>query len=442
MRIEFEVPDEILHHLLDEVPIPKMARIRYDMPASAPVEDLSDVLCGEMERTHVRDTISAGQRIAVGVGSRGIDRLPEIVATLVQELLSWGAHPFIYPAMGSHGGATAEGQTAVLEHLGVTPERVGAPIEADMDTEIVGHTPDGAPVFMGRRALEADGIVFVARIKPHTAYHGTYESGLAKMMAIGLGKQAGAASTHARGFGEMARMVPAMAEVVLSRAPIRFGVAVLENAHDQVFKLLVVPADRVMAEEPALLEEAKGAMPRIPFDQIDVLVIDEIGKNISGDGADPNITGRFPTPFATGGPDVTMQVVLDLADASGGNANGIGTADFTTVRAASKVSLGNTYPNALTSTVPGPVKIPMILPTDRLALAAAMLTCHAVTRPPRVLRIANTLRLGEFWVSPALLSEVDADPTQAVIDEPAPPAFDEEGNLRDLAGRAVLHSGD
>jgi len=434
MRIEFEVPEEILHELLDPVPIPDMARVRYAMPTPAPLEDVDTALKEQLR--DVRGMFRARERVAIGVGSRGIDRLPEIVATLVGELRSMGVEPFIFPAMGSHGGATAGGQREVLEHLGVTSDRVGAPIESQMGTEVIGHTADGTEVRLDRVALGADGIIFVARVKPHTAFRGRYESGLAKMMAIGLGKQAGAATTHARGFGEMARMVPAMAEVVLQKAPVRFAVAVLENAHDRIFKLQVVPADRIMAEEPALLEEARAAMAHIPFPQLDVLIIDEIGKNISGDGADPNVTGRYPTPFATGGPEVNKQVVLDLTNATGGNANGIGTADFTTVRAARKMRLGQTYPNALTSTVAGPVKLPMVLPSDRLALAAALLTCNAVGREPRVMRIKNTLRLDEFWVSPALLDEVRRDPAQQMVGEPEPP-FTGDDSVRDLTREPV-----
>jgi hypothetical protein len=334
--------------------------------------------------------------------------------------------------MGSHGGATAEGQRAVLAHLGVTPERVGAPVESQMDTVLIGRTGEGAPVFLDRLASEADGIVFVGRVKPHTAFRGRYESGLAKMIAIGLGKQAGAASTHARGFGEMARMVPEMAAVALQHAPIRFGLAVLENAHDLPFKIVAVPADRILEEEPGLLDEASRAMPRIPFPRFDVLVIDRIGKNISGDGADPNITGRYPTPYASGGPEVNKQVVLDLAEESAGNANGIGTADFTTVRLARKMDLGATYPNALTSTVAGPVALPMVLPSDRLAIAAALLTCNAVGREPRLVRIQDTLHLDRFWVSPSLLDEGARDPNLHLLSEPEAMPFDVEGNLLDL----------
>jgi hypothetical protein len=433
MRIEFEVPETVLHHLLDPVPIPQMARVRYDIPTPAPLGDIRAAVREQMERAGARTMVRPGQRIAVGVGSRGIGRLPEIVTALVGELRALGAEPFIIPAMGSHGGATAEGQREVLRHLGVTPERVGAPIEAQMETVEVGRAADGTPVRLDRLALAADGIVFVARVKPHTAYRGPHESGLAKMIAIGLGKQAGAAVCHARGFGHMARMVPALAEVALARAPIRFGLAVLENAYDEPYKLVVVPAQRILADEPALLDEARRAMPRIPFDSLDVLVIDEIGKNISGDGADPNITGRYATPDAGGGPEVNKQVVLDIADASGGNANGIGLADFTTVRAARKMDFGRTYPNALTSTVARPVALPMVLPSDRLAFAAALLTCNAVGRDPRLMRITNTLHLGEFWVSTALLDEVERDPTQQILAGPQAVPFDSAGNVLALS---------
>ena len=419
--------------LFAQTPCAEMARVRYDIPTPAPLRDIRAAVREQMERAGARTMVRPGQRIAVGVGSRGIGRLPEIVAALVGELRALGAEPFLIPTMGSHGGATAEGQREVLLHLGVTPERVGAPIEAQMETVEVGRAADGTPVRLDRLALAADGIVFVARVKPHTAYRGPHESGLAKMIAIGLGKQAGAAVCHARGFGYMARMVPALAEVALARAPIRFGLAVLENAYDEPYTLVVVPAQRILAAEPALLDEARRAMPRIPFDSLDVLVIDEIGKNISGDGADPNITGRYATPDASGGPEVNKQVVLDIADASGGNANGIGLADVTTVRAARKMDFGRTYPNALTSTVARPVALPMVLPSDRLAFAAALLTCNAVGREPRLMRITNTLQLGAFWVSTALLDEVERDPAQQLLAGPQAVPFDSAGNVLALS---------
>ena len=432
MKITFEIPEDILHGLLDGVPIPDMAHVRYRMQTPPALGDLQAAVAEQIRQPQIRALIQPGQRIAIGVGSRGLGRLPEIVAGLVAALRSLGAAPFIIPAMGSHGGATAAGQRDVLTHLGVTEGRVGAPVISDMATVEVGRTEDGIPVRLDREALAADGIVFVGRVKPHTAFRGPYESGLAKMVAIGLGKQSGAAACHAAGFGDMARRVPALAAVAIARAPIRFGLAVLENAHDLPYKLVAVPADRIFADEPALLEEAKAAMPRIPFDQLDVLVIDEIGKNISGDGADPNITGRYPTPFAEGGPAVTKQVILDLTAETDGNANGLGTGDFTTVRAARKMLMGQTYPNGLTSTVVGTVKLPMVLPSDRLAFAAALLTCNAVGRAPRLLRIANTLRLDEFTVSASLLDGVRANSALEILAGPEQPPFDGDGNLRDL----------
>ncbi|HEY7982949.1 MAG TPA: lactate racemase domain-containing protein [Ktedonobacterales bacterium] len=435
MRISFDVPEDILHTLLDPVALPPMARVRHHMRTHAPLPDVGSVVAAELRRPEVATLIQPGQRIAIGVGSRGIGRLPEIVAALVAGLRAAGAEPFIFPAMGSHGGATAEGQREVLAHLGITEERVGAPVRSRMETVTLGQSEDGAAAHLDGLAAQADGIVFVARVKPHTAFRGPYESGLAKMIAIGLGKQAGAAACHAAGFGHIARVIPALARISIARAPIRFGLAVLENAHDQPYRILAVPAERIMADEPALLDEARLAMPRIPFDAFDVLVIDEIGKNISGDGADPNITGRYPTPDASGGPVVNKQVVLDLTSETGGNANGLGTADFTTVRAARKLILGRTYPNALTSTVPRPVALPMVLPSDRMAIAAAVLTCNAVGRAPRVVRIPNTLRLDELWISAALVDEARRDPQITIAGEPAPLPFDDAGNLPEFASQ-------
>jgi len=429
MMLELAIPETTLHELLDAVPMPLVARVHYDMVTPPALADL-DALVSEQVYA-ARSSIAPGQRIAVGVGSRGIARLPEIVAALVRSLRDLGADPFIIPAMGSHGGATAEGQREVLHSLGVTEERVGAPIQAQMETVQVGVTPDGTPVRLDRLAATADGIVFVARVKPHTSFRGPYESGLAKMIAIGFGKQAGASACHAEGFGQMHRHVPALAAVALARAPFKFALAVLENAYDQPFKVELVPADLILAVEPALLDEARAAMAHIPFDQLDVLVIDRIGKDISGDGADPNVTGCYPTPYASGGPSVGKQVVLDLTEATHGNASGLGTADFTTLHAARKMSLATMYANALTSTVARPVAMPMVLPSDRLALAAALLTCNVVGREKRLMRVEDTLHLSRFWVSAALLDEVQANRQLQVEGLLLPPHFDDTGDLFD-----------
>ncbi len=433
MEVSFEIPEGILATLLDGVPVPAMSCIRYRQSTPSALTDVGARIRSEMQNAGDGVAFRPGERIAVAVGSRGIARLPEIVAAVVAEIKACGATPFIVPAMGSHGGATAEGQQEVLTRLGVTEEVAGAPIRSQMDTVRLGKTAEGATVYLDRLAAGADGIVPIVRIKPHTAFRGPYESGVAKMLAIGLGKQSGAASTHARGFGAMSRMVPAMAEIVLARSRVVMAVAVLENARDEPFKLVILPASRIMQEEPGLLDEARAAMPRLPFNRFDILVIDRIGKNISGDGADPNVTGRYPTPDASGGPLVNKQVVLDLDTASAGNANGLGTADFTTIRAARRVSLAATYPNALTSTVPGPVKIPMILPSDRRAFQAAILTCNTIGRAPRMVRIRDTLHLETMWVSQALLEEAEANPEIEFEGGPEEVEFTADGNLPDLA---------
>jgi lactate racemase-like protein len=434
MKISFDVPEEMLQHLLGHVQIPHVALIRqrFDTPPG-----LTDVPAVVRERLQSVPIAQPGERIAIAVGSRGIARLPDMVTATVGAIRDAGAEPFIVPAMGSHGGATAEGQRAVLAHLGVTANRVGADVVSDMATQVVGYTADGTPVHIDRQASQADGIVVIVRVKPHTAFRGPYESGLAKMISIGLGKQVGASLTHARGFGEMARMVPQMAEVALGAVSIRCGIASLENAYDEPFKIAVVPADRIMVDEPALLDEARAAMPSIPFKRFDVLVIDRIGKDISGDGADPNITGRYPTPFASGGPEVNKYAVLDLTEGSTGNANGAGTADFTTVRLAEKMDLAGTYPNALTSTVARPVALPMVLPNDRLAIAAALHTCNAVGRRPTMVRIVDTLHLERFWASESLLQEQKPEAYLETLEDARPMPFDADGNLKNIGSNVL-----
>ena len=368
--------------------------------------------------------------VAVGVGSRGVGGISDVVAALVGFLKEAGAEPFVVPAMGSHGASTAEGQADVLRHLGVSEERVGCPVRATMEAAKIGETPSGVPVYMDRNALEADSVVVVNRIKPHTAFRGTVESGPTKMLAIGLGKQKGAHSVHAAGWGNIHETIPEAARVAVESGNVAFGLAVLENADEEPYRVAAIPADRLEEAEAPLLEEAKRKLMRLPFDELDILVIDEIGKNISGDGADPNVTGRYATPFASGGPKVERMVFLDLTPETGGNANGLGAADVVTERLVSKMDRPSTYLNALTSTTPYPVKIPMTMPSDRMAIAAA-LTMSAGVSPQnaRLVRIKNTLRLRRMWVSEALLEEVEGDERLRLLEDPRPMGFDTDGSL-------------
>jgi hypothetical protein len=421
----------VLEELLRDVPLPRMVRVRQRFDDSR-LEDWERKLIRQLQQPDLRGRLSPGARVAVAVGSRGIDRIDEVTRVIVTELRKTGAAPFIVPAMGSHGGATAEGQREVLAKLGIREETVGAPIRSSMEVVRVDTLPNGLPVYADRAAAEADAIVVINRIKPHTAFRAKIESGLMKMISIGLGKQKGAEACHRLGFGQMAENIVDMGRVLISRLPIVFGVALVENAYDQLCHVEVVLSEQIETREPTLLEMAKSRMPRLLFPDLDVLVIDRIGKNISGDGMDPNITGRYPTPYAQGGPRVNKMVVLDLTSETGGNANGVGTADFTTQRLVDRMDHIATYANGLTSTVVAPTKIPTTLPNDRLAVQAAVKTCN-ILDPYRVklVRIRDTLHLGEIRISETLLPEAEQHPDVEVLSQPEPMQFDGEGNFTD-----------
>lgn len=422
---------EIIRELLKGTPLPRLARVRQTFAAPR-VADVAAALRSELAKDSVAGRVRPGMRVAVAVGSRGVAELPTLAAVTVAELKRLGAEPFIVPAMGSHGGATAEGQREVLADLGVTEASAGCPILASMEVVEIGRLDNGLPVYIDKHAHDADGIVVINRVKPHTAFRGPNESGLVKMITIGLGKQKGAESCHAYSFKYMAEHIVAMAGIILAKMPVLFGVGTVENAYDQVARVVAVPADELIETDRKLLVEAKANLPSLPFSQIDVLIVDRIGKDISGDGMDPNITGRYPTPYASGGPEVAKMAVLDLTDATHGNANGMGTADFTTRRLVDKTDFAKTYANGLTSTVVGPTHTPTVLECDRDAVQAAVKTCNArdLTRV-RLVRIADTLHLGELRVSEALLAEAATHPRLTVTGAAEEMRFDAAGNFAD-----------
>lgn len=419
----------ILQELLKDIPIPKMAKVKQVFDATQ-VDDLGAALQVELEKEHIKKTVKPGMDIAVAVGSRGLDRLVETTAVTVKFLQDLGAKPFIVPCMGSHGGATGEGQKAVLEHLGVTEESVHAEIRSSMEVVKVGELENGLPVYVDKIASQADGIVVINRVKPHTAFRGPVESGIMKMISIGLGKQKGAEACHQLGFKHMAEHVPAMAKMTMSKMPILFAVATVENAFDKVSEIAVLAPDEIEEKEIKLQQLSKELLPKLHFDKIDVLILDQIGKNISGDGMDPNITGRYPTPYAHGGPDVTKMAVLDLTPQTEGNANGVGTADFTTQRLVDKMDREATYANGLTSTVVGPTHISTALPNDRQAIQAAIKTCNILDfTKVKMVRIKNTLELSEIEVSAALLGDVKEHPNLEQTSDLYDLNYNEEGNL-------------
>ena len=295
-----------------------------------------------------------------------------IVSVTIAELKRLGAKPFIVPAMGSHGGAIADGQRDVLASLGVTEESADCPIISGMDVVEVGTLDNGLAVLVDKQALQADGIIVINRIKAHNAFSGPNESGLVKMITIGLGNQKGADAAHVLGFGQMANLIVEMAKVKLAKLPILFGVGTVENAYDRVAKIAVIPAEQIIEAEQRLLNEAKSYMPRLLLQPLDILLVDQLGKEFSGGGMDPYITGRAPTPYLDPGPTAMRVVVLDVTDRSHGNSCGVGMADITTRRLFNKMDLEYTYANVLTSTVTPSARIGLIMDSDRLAIQAAI----------------------------------------------------------------------
>jgi len=419
----------VIQAMLKPVQLPKMAVVRQLFDRNE-ITDIPAVVGSELSRDWVRKGVKPGMSIAITVGSRGIADIALIVREIVRNLKALGAQPFLFPAMGSHGGATDEGQRQVLEGYGVTEQYVGAPIRATMETKVIGRSRDGQAVHLDRYAAEADGIIVVGRVKPHTAFRGAYESGLMKMMAIGMGKQRGAEICHAEGFGKMAERVYDFGTTVLANAKILFGVAIIENAYDRVARIEAIPKEEIEAREPVLLKEARSLMPRILFPEFDVLIVDTIGKNFSGDGADPNITGTYCTPYASGGPTIQRYVVLDISDETHGNSLGVGMADVTTKRLFDKTDFDASYPNALTSRVLKTVRMPMVLVNDRQAIQAALFACVNIgPKGARIVRIPDTSHMEEIRISEALFPEAQAHPQVEIVEAPGELVFDEEGNL-------------
>lgn len=417
--------------LLKDIPIPKMLKVRQKFDRTVLKGDLKLLLAEQIKGKRGYKTIQPGMDIAIAVGSRGIANLPVCVKVIVEMVRKAGARPFIVPAMGSHGGATAGGQEQMLLGMGITPEFTGAPIRSSMETVQIGTTAKNRlPVVIDRYAHEADGIIIINRIKPHVAFRGPYESGLMKMITIGLGKQTGAAFCHNLGFGHMAEHIPEIAQVVIQEKNILFAVGIVENAYHQTHTLAVLEKEEIAGEEVKLQMLAKQLAPKLFFDRLDVCIMDEIGKDISGTGFDTGVVGRYHTPYISGGPSITKIGVLDLTARSHGNANGIGIVDFTTRRLFDKFDMSQTYPNALTSTVPLSVKIPMVLDNDRQVFQAAVRTCNIIDKTEvRLVRFKNTLSLDEYEISESLREEAMAHPNMEVLSEGYQLGFNEQGNL-------------
>ena len=418
----------IFDDLLSGIPIPPLTRVRQHFPRPR-LDNVAETVRRELNKPGLLDRIRPGDSVAVTAGSRGIANLTLILREIADLLKLAGASPFVVPAMGSHGGATANGQIGVLAGLGITPETVGMPIQASM--EVVNLADAGEPpAYFSQTAFDADHVIVVGRIKPHTSFRGPYESGIAKMITIGLGKQRGADLCHQLGLARMSERIEKIARIALGKTKILCGVAILENAYDETCRIVSLTAGEILEAEPALLIEARNNMPQIYLNHNDVLIVDEIGKNISGTGMDPNIIGRYTTPLLPDTDRFQRIAVLGLSRETKGNFYGLGLADICTRHLYEKINFAETYPNSLTSRVIRSVTIPMVMNNDRQAIQGAIQTCiHVDARNVRMIRIKNTLQLEEIWISPALIPEARRHPNLEVLDEPAPLLFDEAGNL-------------
>lgn len=421
----------VVAELVKDTCVPKMFRVKQVFPRpKIEKEEIPGLIENLLSQEKFASRIKPGMRIAITAGSRGVANVALTTRCIANFVKSRGALPFVVPAMGSHGGATAEGQKALLAGYGVTEEYVGCPVLSSMEVKKIGVNEEGGDVYIDKNAAEADGIILGCRIKPHTAFRGPYESGMMKMMAIGLGKQYGAEVCHEAGFKNMAKNVPLFGKCIIQNAPILFAVPTIENAFDETCRILAVAAEDIEEQEPGLLKEAFSYMPRILVDSCDVLIVDQIGKNFSGDGMDPNITGTFCTPYASGGIDSQRVAVLDLSPETHGNGLGIGLASATTKRVYDQLDLAAMYPNAITCTVLTGVRIPLVMESDKETIQVCIKSCNEIDKKnPRVVRIPNSLHLEHIMLSEAYLDEIRGNPNLMIESEPEYLPFDENGNL-------------
>jgi hypothetical protein len=409
----------------------RVVKVRQKFPRPR-VEDIEAVLREQLEREEIASTVRPGMSVALTAGSRGIAEINGILRSLVAILKEMGAEPFIVPAMGSHGGATAEGQVEILESLGVTEEYCGAPIRSSMEVVELGETERGVPVYMDRIASEADGVVLVNRIKAHTDFRSTIESGLLKMASIGLGKHKQALALHGYGVQGIRDFMAEVGEKVLESGHVLFGVGVVENAYDEPAMVEAIPPQEIPRREAELLAEYMQMMPGLPVSDVDVLYVDALGKNYSGTGMDTNVIGRFrilgvEEPES---PRVKYVIVGDISRESHGNALGMGLADLTTRRLADQVDRKAMNANVITSTFVERAKVPMVLENDGEALETAVRCNWGV--PPgqtRFVRIPNTLHLEYLYVSENLVDEVLQNADAEVVGDPEELRFDADGFL-------------
>lgn len=420
--IDYEIPG------LDEVIFPKFVRIRqlYDKERIANVAEhvLEDM------KARLDSASFKGKRICLTVGSRGIPDLDVMLRAVIDQLNEWGATPFLIPSMGSHGGACVEGQLEIMAGYNITEESMGVPIRATMDVREVGHLADGTPVLCDAYAMDSDGIVFVNKIKPHTDFRGAHESGLAKMMAIGIANHHGASMFHRRGFASFAERIPEVCEVFLRNAPVAFGVGIVQNAYDDVSDLEVVLPEQFLERDAALLEVAKSKIATFKHPNIDVLIIDQIGKNISGNGHDPNITGRSNSPGYDDVLNCQKVFIRGLTEESHHKGAGLKGADITTRRCLNSVDWQATWTNVATVNILTGGVIPMFAENDEQCIRICVRTCLGIDYSnARIVRILDTLHMNEIEVSLPYYEQVKNRDDVEPISDPYELVFEEDGAL-------------
>ena len=418
---------------IEDVHIPKMVRVRQNFDKDE-IIDPSNYLKTELKKQDYSKQVRE-KRIAITVGSRGIPYNLEIVKAVCDQLKEWEALPFIVPAMGSHGAGCVEGNLEILSSYGIAEENLGVPICASMEVVQIGNISDATntPVYCDKYAAEADGIIIYNKIKPHTDFKGKHESGLLKMMTIGLGKHIGCSWFHKQGFDTFAERIPMVASIFIDKLPIIFAIGVVQNAYDKISNIMVFPKEKIIEGDAEMLCIAKNKFPRFKFDNIDVLIIDRIGKNISGEGADPNVTGRGFMPYFKDDFHTKKLFIRGLTEESHHNACGLGLADITTRRCLQTVDWESTWINLTTNTMIDGAKIPMYQNTDYDAIRVAIRTCTKIDySKARVVRIKDTLSLNEFEISESMLCEVSKIPDIEILTEPYKLDFHDDGYLDDF----------
>ena len=419
---------------IDDIPMPKMVRVKQLFEADK-IDDVKSHLENELDNLDIDKAALKGKRIAITVGSRGIPENATMVRTMCDKLKEWGAEPFIIPAMGSHGGGCVEGNLEIINGYGITEEAMGVPILASMEVVQVGVMDDAAhtPIYCDKYAAEADGIVLYNKVKPHTDFKGEHESGLLKMIAIGIAKHTGCSWFHKQGFDTFAERIPIVAKEFLSKMNVVMGIGVVQNAYDEISEIMAFPKDKIMEGDHMMLQIAKRRLPRMKFDNIDVLIIDRIGKNISGEGADPNVTGRGFMPGFEDDFHCKKLFIRGLTEQSHHNACGLGLADITTRRCLNDCDWASTWINLSTNTMISGGKIPVYQNNDFEALRLAIRTCTKIDySKARVARIRDTLTLSEIEISESLIDDIKDRDDVEILTEPYELQFDKDGYMEDF----------